>query len=92
MGVKPCWSVAQKKLSMYKARFVAAHKAEHFLTKASKDEVIQALDSDLARFIPQNIFLTYKKENFRRLVETLKRVTQELMDQGMRDYFESDGR
>lgn len=91
MGVKPRWSVAQKKLSMYKARFVPARRADHFLTKASKDEIIQALDSDLARFIPQNIFLTYKKENFRRYVETLKQVTQELMDQGMRDYFESDG-
>jgi len=92
MGVKPSWSVAREKLSMYKARFVPARKADHFLTKASKDEIMQALDSDLARFIPQNIFLTYKKEDFGRFFETLKRVTQELMDQGMRDYFESDGR
>jgi predicted nucleotidyltransferase component of viral defense system len=92
MGVKPRWSVAQKKLSMYQARFVPARKADHFLTKDSKDEIIQALDSDLARFIPQNIFATYKKENFRGFIETLKQVTQDLMDQGMRGYFESDGR
>jgi len=92
MGVKPLWSVAQKKLTMYQARFVPARMADHFLTKASKDEIIQALDSDLARFVPQNIFLAYKKENFRPFVETLKQVSQTLMDQGMGDYFESCGR
>ena len=92
MGVKPCWSVVRKKLSMYLAPFVPARKVDCFLNKASKHEIIQALDSDLARFIPQSIFTTYKKENFGPFVETLEQVTQELMDQGMRDYFESIGR
>jgi hypothetical protein len=92
MGVKPCWSVVRKKLSMYLAPFVPARKVDYFLNKAFKHEVIQALDSDLARFIPQNIFATYKKETFGPFVETLEQVTQNLMDRGMRDYFESDGR
>jgi len=92
MGIKPSWSVARKKLSMYQAPFVPARKADHFLRKASKEEVIQSLDSDLARFIPQNIFATYKKENFGPFIKTLKQATQDLMDQGMGDYFESIGR
>jgi len=92
MGIKPRWSITQEKLSMYQARFVPTRKVDFFLAKASEDEIIQALDSDLARFIPPNIFSTYKKEGFRRFVETLKQVTKELMGQGMRDYFESDGR
>jgi hypothetical protein len=92
VGIKPRWSITREKLSMYQARFVPARKVDFFLTKASKDEIIQALDSDLARFIPQTIFSTYKKESFRRFIETLKQVTKELTDQGMREYFESDGR
>jgi hypothetical protein len=91
MGIKPRWSMARRKLAMYEAPFLPAREADHFLSKASKDEVMRALDSDLARFIPQNIFATYKKKNFGPLIETLRRVTQELVDQGMRDYFESIG-
>jgi predicted nucleotidyltransferase component of viral defense system len=91
MGIKPRWSVARRKFAMYEAPFLPAREADHFLSKASKDEVMRALDSDLARFIPQNIFATHKKKNFGPLIETLRRVTQELVDQGMRDYFESIG-
>jgi len=92
MGISPRWSITREKLSLYQAPFMLARKADFFLTKASEGEIIRALDSDLARFIPQNLSSLYKQEGYRRFIETLRQVTQELMDQGMKEYFGSDGR
>jgi predicted nucleotidyltransferase component of viral defense system len=92
MGIKPSWPVVKNKLSMYEARFIPARKAEYFQTNDTAEEMIHALDSDLARFIPQNIFSLYRKENFRRFIQTLKEVTRTLLDQGMREYFEAQVR
>jgi len=91
MGVKPNWSVTEKKLSMYEAPFVPERKSDFFLSKASWDEIIQALDADLARFIPQNLFSVYRKEDFRGFIQTLKEINKELLDQGMKDYFQHHG-
>jgi hypothetical protein len=87
MGVKPNWPVTAKKLSMYQTPFVPARKSDFFLSKAPWDEIMQALDADLARFIPQNLFTVYRKESFRGFVQMLKQVNKELLDQGMKDYF-----
>jgi len=77
---------------MYEARFVPERKAEYFQTNDTAEEMIHALDSDLARFIPQNIFSLYRKEHFKRFIQTLKDVTRALLDQGMREYFEAQVR
>ena len=92
MGIIPRWSITQEKLSLYEAPFMPARNPDFFLAKASEGEIIRALDSDLARFIPQNLSALYKKEGYRRFTETLRQVTEELMDQGMREYFGSNGR
>ena len=89
MGIKPSWPAVKNKLSMYEARFVPARKVEYFQSKDTSEEIVQALDSDLARFIPQNIFSLYRKESFRRFIQALKEVTRALLDQGMREYFEA---
>lgn len=72
---------------MYQAPFVPAREAGYFQTEASEIEISKALESDLPRFIPQNIFSAYQGENFRPFVDTLKQVTADLLDQGMGDYF-----
>jgi predicted nucleotidyltransferase component of viral defense system len=92
MGVKPRWSVTEKKLSMYDAPFVPARKSDFFLSKASWDEIIAALDADLGRFIPQDLFSVYRNEDFRSFIQTLKEVNKELLEQGMKDYFRHHGR
>ncbi len=89
MGIKPSWPAVKNKPSMYEARFVPARKVEYFQSKDTSEEIVQALDSDLARFIPQNIFSLYRKESFRRFIQALKEVTRALLDQGMREYFEA---
>jgi len=87
LGIKPNWSITQKKLSMYQARFVPAREVDYFQTEASVVEIIQALESDLPRFIPQNIFSAYQGEHFRPFINTLKQVNADLLNQGMSDQF-----
>ena len=46
-----------QKLSMYQTPFIPARKAAYFSKKESTPFVLEALDKDLTRFIPYNIFL-----------------------------------
>jgi predicted nucleotidyltransferase component of viral defense system len=91
MGAKVRWSTVQRKISMYQARFTPVRKGDYFQTKKAAAEMIHALDSDLGRFIPQNILSVYRKDNFRALIHTVAEITRELWDEGMRKYFENGG-
>jgi predicted nucleotidyltransferase component of viral defense system len=91
-GVKVGWPMVQRKLSMYQARFTPARRGDYFQTKEANAAMIDALESDLARFIPQNILSVYRKESFRSLIHAVEKVTRELWDEGMRQYFETGGR
>ena len=92
MGVKVRWPMVQKKISMYQARFTPAREGDYFQTKEAAAEMIHALDSDLGRFIPQNILSVYRKDDFRTLLRAVEEITRELWDEGMREYFETGGR
>lgn len=92
MGVKVRWPAVERKLSMYQARFTAARKGDYFQTREAAAEMIRALDSDLGRFIPQNILSVYRKDHFRSLVGAVQEITRLLLDEGMREYLETGGR
>jgi hypothetical protein len=51
--------------------------------------MIAAIKNDLPRFIPQNIFSIYQEQNFSEFIKTLQEVTLDLLDQGMKKYFEN---
>lgn len=86
LGIKPCWSITQRKLSMYQARFIPAREAGYFQKESSALEINKALESDLPRFIPQNIFSAYQAEEFQHFIDTLRQVTADLLGQGMRPF------
>lgn len=90
--LKPRWPILREKLAMYQARFTPARKGDYFQTKEASADMIRALDSDLARFIPQNIVSVYRKDNFRPFIQAIVKITRELWDQGMREYCETSGR
>jgi predicted nucleotidyltransferase component of viral defense system len=92
MGVKLHWPILRDKLTMYQARFAAARKGDYFQTKEAVEEMIHALESDLARFIPQNVFSVYREDRFRAFIHAVKDITRELREQGMREYFEAGDR
>lgn len=91
MKVAPDWIMVKEKLPMYQAPFVLARPADYFQKKESQASVIEALKRDLPRFLPQNILSVYEEKDFKELIDTLKAVTSELMDQGMKEYFRDHG-
>ena len=48
--------------------------------------IAAAIESDLSRFIPQNIYSLHQEGNFYEFINTLKEVTSDLLDQGMRRF------
>ncbi|MDP2992947.1 MAG: hypothetical protein Q8N82_06255, partial [Deltaproteobacteria bacterium] len=66
--------------------------ADYFQKIDSNSSIIDALRRDLPRFLPQNIFSIYQDEDFSDFIATLKEVTSDLSDQGMKKYFEDYGR
>ncbi len=92
LQVVPEWIKVREKLSMYQAPFVSAREGDYFQKKESASSVIEALKRDLPRFLPQNILSIYQEEDFSDFIDTLNAVTSELMDQGMKEYFEDHER
>ena len=86
------WPILRKKLAMYQASFTPARRGDYFQTSEAAAEMIRALESDLTRFIPQQIVSEYRKDDFRALIHTVEAVTGELWEQGLREYYETGGR
>ncbi|SPD72899.1 hypothetical protein PITCH_A1580054 [uncultured Desulfobacterium sp.] len=86
LRVKPSWTSTRAKLEMYQADFSSARDPAFFQHKKNDKEIISALKSDLPRFIPQDIFLVYQENNFEEFRNALKKVTADLLDQGLKKY------
>lgn len=74
LDVHLVWPVVRSKLNMYETPFVAARDADFFQTRAGQAAVREALETDLARFIPPNLFTLYKTEDFETLIEPLRQL------------------
>lgn len=86
--LKPSWTLTRAKLEMYQADFFPAREAGYFQQKKNAKEIISALNSDLPRFIPQEIYSVYQENDFQEFMDTLKNVTADLLDQGLKDYLD----
>jgi hypothetical protein len=63
--------------------------ADFFQNKENQQETINALQTDLNRFIPENIYLVYQATQFDHFIKAVNLVTSKLLQQGMKMYFES---
>ena len=88
LKVHPQWILVMEKLVMYQASFFPARGADYFQQDGSTSSILGTLRRDLSRFLPQNIIAMYQEDDYNDLVTTLKRVTSELLDQGMKEYFD----
>ena len=86
--IKPSWPVIRAKLEMYEADS-PSRKTHYFQQKKNAQEIIKALESDLPRFIPQEIYTVYQENNFKEFTDTLKDVTAEVSDRGLKKYLDS---
>ncbi|MEW6328223.1 MAG: nucleotidyl transferase AbiEii/AbiGii toxin family protein [Thermodesulfobacteriota bacterium] len=89
LKIIPEWTRIRGKFGMYQASFVPARAADYFQKRDSTLSIIDALRRDLPRFLPQNILSIYQDEDFSDFIATLKEITSDLLDQGMKEYFES---
>ena len=87
LKVKTSWNSTRAKLAMYQADFFPAREADYFQKKESAKEIINAMKTDLPRFIPQNIYSVYQKNDFKQFTDVLKNVTSDLLKQGMKKHF-----
>jgi predicted nucleotidyltransferase component of viral defense system len=92
LKVTPDWIKVREKLFMYQAHFIPAREADYFLKSESDHMIRSAIETDLPRFIPQNIFSKYQENDFSELIATLRGVTSDLLSQGMEGHFEDYGR
>lgn len=83
LRVAPSWDLTRSKLDMYRSPFVPARAADYFQQESSLKDIIEAIVSDLPRFIPKNIYALYRNDNFKTLTDTLKDLTAALQAQGM---------
>jgi len=83
MKVAPSWTMLRSKLDMYQSAFVPSRAADYFQQESSVKEIVEAIVSDLPRFIPKNIYALYRGDNFKILTDTLQNLTASLQAQGM---------
>ncbi len=92
LGVVPDWIKTREKLYMYQTSFIPARKADFFQKKGSISAILSAMKTDLPRFIPREILSIYQDDDFSDFISVLKKVTSDLLDQGMKKYFEDHER
>jgi predicted nucleotidyltransferase component of viral defense system len=92
LEISPQWALTHNKFGMYQAPFVAAREADFFQKKKNVPTITAAIESDLTRFIPQNIYALHRGVNFGEFLNTLKEVTSGLLNQGMRSFLKDHER
>jgi predicted nucleotidyltransferase component of viral defense system len=92
LGVSPQWSTTQNKFEMYQAPFVAAREADFFRKQKNVSNITAAIESDLTRFIPQNIYALHQEGNFGEFINTTKEVTSCLLTRGMQSFLKNHER
>ena len=88
----PEWTKTREKFVMYQASFTLAREADFFQKRESISDIINAMKTDLPRFIPQEILSIYQDDDFSDFIAVLEEVTSGLLNQGMKKYFEDHER
>ena len=92
LGITARWSFVHHKFDMYQASFVSAREADFFLKRKNVSIIAAAIESDLNRFIPQNIYSLHQEGNFHEFINAVKEVTSDMLDQGMRRFLKDHER
>jgi hypothetical protein len=88
LGVYPSWDRTRETFALYRSAFIPFRKADYFQRTQSHKEIISALETDLSQSIPQEVNDQYESPGFADFIESVRQVTQSLLDQGMRTYLE----
>ena len=85
LKLSPKMSLVRATLGRYRQIFRPARNPGYFQTREAVSEIAQALEADLPRFLPADIFSFYREKQFHELIETTAVVTASLLNDGLED-------
>ncbi|MFH1982747.1 MAG: nucleotidyl transferase AbiEii/AbiGii toxin family protein [Pseudomonadota bacterium] len=83
MSVHVSRPLVERKMGLYQAVFTPERDLSSFQDVIAADALQEALRTDLPRFIPAAILSVYQEANFAPFVDAVRKVTAELIKQGM---------
>lgn len=85
LGVQIRLEQLDRKLRSYVRSFRAARSADFFLKKKSKKELLEALRTDLRRFLPSPVYRVLETSSFAPIFQSMEGVLSPLMEEGLED-------
>ena len=89
LGVQTHLEQLDRKLTTYVRPFRAVRSAAFFLKKESKKELLEALRTDLRRFLPSSVYKALETSTFAAIFQSMEEVLSPLMNEGLEDLLNS---
>lgn len=89
LGVRISLEPLDRKLKSYVRPFRAARKATFFLKKESKKELLEALKTDLKRFLPSSVYKVLETSTFTPIFQSMEEILSPLIKEGLEDLLKS---
>ncbi len=89
LGVKTHLEQLDRKLKSYVRPFRMARRATFFLKKEAKKEILQALKTDLRRFLPASVYKVLETSTFASIFKSLEEILSPLVKEGLEDLLNS---
>jgi predicted nucleotidyltransferase component of viral defense system len=89
LGVQIRLEQLDEKLQSYVRPFRLARRAAFFLKKESKKELLEALRTDLRRFLPSSVYEVLETSTFAPIFQSIEEILSPLIKEGLEDLLNS---
>ncbi|MEW6374234.1 MAG: nucleotidyl transferase AbiEii/AbiGii toxin family protein [Thermodesulfobacteriota bacterium] len=89
LGVKTHLEQLDRKFKSYVRPLRVARRATFFLKKESKKELLQALKTDLGRFLPSSVYKVLETSYFASIFQSIEEILSPLIKEGLEDLLNS---
>jgi len=89
LGVRTHLEELDRKLKSYVRPFRVARRATFFLKKESKKELLEALKTDLRRFLPSSVYKVLETSTFAPIFQSMEEILSPLIKDGLEDLLNS---
>jgi len=89
LGVRTRLEQLDRKLKSYLRPFRSARRATFFLKKESRKELLEALKTDLRRFLPSSVYKVLETSTFAAIFQSIEEILSPLIKEGLEDLLNS---
>jgi predicted nucleotidyltransferase component of viral defense system len=89
LGVQTHLEELDRKLKSYVRPFRVARRATFFQQKESKKELLEALKTDLRRFLPSSVYKVLETSTFAPIFQSMEEILSPLIKEGLEDLLNS---